>query len=125
MDKAELIARTIKHMKRTMVNQPPCIADAEEAEFIVSVLQDVLPMGDIRTCEDFKHLNVRCCETCHDNPHYEMSVILLPDGFPAWVCDEVKHAIYPEKYRTRLETEQMLMKIFGDALDSQAKPVRS
>src|ERR1700683_2925965 len=30
--------------------------------------------------------------------HYEMRLIDLPDGSPAWVCDTVRWAIYPEEY---------------------------
>jgi len=65
------------------------------------VLQDSLPANlDIRTCEDFRHLNVECCETCHNfYPHYEMSLVDLPDGAKAWVCDTVKWANDPDQYR--------------------------
>lgn len=58
-------------------------------------LQGVLPYHvDIRTCEDLKHLGVRCCQTCHgENVRYEMSLIELSDGGKAWVCDSVKQAI--------------------------------
>jgi hypothetical protein len=28
-----------------------------------------------------------------------MRLIDLPDGSPAWVCDTVRWAIYPEEYR--------------------------
>ena len=112
MDKAEIIAQTLMEMNRRMVNQPPC-TDEEESAFIISVLQDVLPDGDIKTCDDFRHLNAQCCQICHDNPHYELSVIVLPEGGKAWVCDAVKHAIYPEGYRRCQEAEQMLTKMFG------------
>ncbi len=50
--------------------------------------------------QDFKDLNVECCETCHEfYPHYDMSLIELPDGAKAWVCDHVKSAIYPAEYQ--------------------------
>jgi len=64
------------------------------------MLQDLLPADvDIKTCEDFRHLNVACCATCHDYPHYDMSLIDLPRGGKAWVCETVKWAIHPQKYR--------------------------
>ena len=37
--------------------------EQDEEEFVTSVLQDRLPDGDIKTCEDFQHLNVKCCNT--------------------------------------------------------------
>jgi hypothetical protein len=44
---------------------------------VIAELQRKLPEGvEIKTCEDFKHLNVECCDTCHNfYPHYEMKVI--------------------------------------------------
>jgi hypothetical protein len=88
MNKAEIISQTLRAMKLTV---PPSTDDQDEEAFIVSVLQDKLPDGDIKTCEDFKHLNVECCDTCHNfHPHYEMTVIDLPGGGKAWVCDTVK-----------------------------------
>lgn len=81
-----------------------------------------LPDGvEIKTCEGFKHLGVECCDTCHNfYPHYEMSVIDLPDGGKAWVCDTVKWAIYPEKNRELQERSRtspegkLLRAVFGE-----------
>jgi hypothetical protein len=113
MTKIEIIERTLRQIRPI----PFQTEEQDEEAFIISVLQDRLPDGDIRTCEDFKHLGVECCEICHDSPHYELSVIDLPDGGKAWVCDSVKHAMYPEKYRDRREAEQMLREIFGEDVD--------
>jgi hypothetical protein len=57
----------------------------------------VLPDGDIKTCEDFRRLDVVYCETCHHfYPHYEMSVIDLPLGGKAWVSElELSKSISP------------------------------
>jgi hypothetical protein len=113
MNRAEIIAKTLMEMTRRMVNQPPC-TDEEESAFIISVLQDALPDGDIKTCEDFQTLNAPCCQICHANPHYEMSIVLTADGSQAWVCDPVKHALRPQGYRSCQEVEQMFLRIFGD-----------
>jgi len=111
MTKNEIIERTLVEIRPI----PLQTEEQDEAAFIISVLQDRLPDGDIRTCDDYKHLNVVCCETCHQfYPHYDMHVIDLPDGGKAWVCDSVKQAIYPEMFRDRLEAEQMLRQIFGE-----------
>jgi hypothetical protein len=119
MNRAEIIAQTLTQMNRRMVNQPP-FADEEDSAFIISVLQDVLPPGDIKTCDDFRNLNADCCEICHANPHYEMRIFLAPDGSPAWVCDAVKHAIHPDGYRSCQEVEQLLGIIFGDPANPQS-----
>jgi len=96
MNKAEIVSKTLKEMGRiSLQTQPPYSDEQDEEEFIISVLQDVLPDGvNIKVCEDFKHLNVECCETCHEfYPHYDMSLIDLPDGGKAWVCDAIKCAL--------------------------------
>ncbi len=74
---------------------------------LIAELQKRLPETDIKTCQDFQHLGVNCCDTCHTfYPHYEMSVIDLPDGAKAWVCDQVRWAIYPEQYQELQEWSQ-------------------
>ena len=102
MTKNEIIEKTLRDMKLTPPKHEIAFSDEQdEEEFIISVLQDSLPADvDIRTCDDFRHLNVECCETCHNfYPHYEMSLVDLPGGGKAWVCDTVKWAIYPDQYR--------------------------
>lgn len=91
--KAEIIANTLGSMN---LNDEP-----DYEEIVIAELNRKLPEGmEIKTCEDFKRLNVVCCNTCHNfHPHYEMRLIDLPDGSPAWVCDTVRWAIYPEEYR--------------------------
>jgi hypothetical protein len=56
-----------------------------------------------------------------------MRVIELPDGSPAWVCDAVEWAIYPEEYRKLQEWSRnspegkLLRKIFGVDADDDPK----
>jgi hypothetical protein len=101
MTKNEIIEKTLKEMAViSLQSEPPYSDGHDEEEFIVALLRDVLPEGDIRTCEDFRHLNVLCCETCHQlYPHYDMSLIHLPDGGKAWLCDAVRRAISPERHQ--------------------------
>jgi hypothetical protein len=53
-------------------------------------------------------------------PHSEMSLIDLPDGSKAWVCDAIKWALYPERYAELQEwlrnspEGRLLREIFGD-----------
>jgi len=117
MTKAQIIESIVAAMKFD--------DELDYQEIVTAELNRRLPEGvDIRTCEDLRHLNVECCDTCHNfYPHYEMSVIDLPDGGKAWVCDTVKWAIYPEKYRELNEWSRnsqegkLLRKIFGEDVD--------
>ena len=45
-------------------------------------LEERIPQVEtLKTCEDFKHLNAKCCESCHWHYEiYEMHVVLLPEG---------------------------------------------
>jgi len=115
--KNDIIEKTLKEIS-------PRIEESEELYSVMAELQERLPETDIKTCEDFRHLNVTCCDTCHAfYPHYEMSLIDLPDGAKAWVCDPVKWAIYPEQYQELQEWKQnspegkLLRQIFGEDVD--------
>jgi hypothetical protein len=91
---------------------------------VIAELNRRLPDGvKIKTCEDFRHLNVECCDTCHNfYPHYEMRVIELPDGSPAWLCDAVEWAIYPERYPSPNSPEgKLLREILGEDVDDDPK----
>jgi hypothetical protein len=98
MTKVEIISQTLKNIG-VSPTQGKLLFDGEQDEeaFIISVLRDVLPEGDIKTCEDFRHLEVDCCNLCHEHSHYDMSVIKLPDGEKAWVCGSVKSALFPSR----------------------------
>ena len=91
MTKAEIIEKTLDEIGRA------CL-EAGEAEIVVVELGRRLPNDmDIKTCEDFRHLAVEC-DDCHSvYPHYDMSLIDLPNGGKAWVCDAVKWALRPEE----------------------------
>jgi hypothetical protein len=126
MNKAEIIAKTMKDMGPIgLQTEPPFSDEQDEEELIIFVLQDVLPDNmEIKVCDDFLHLNVQCCETCHEfYPHYDMSLIDLPDGGKAWVCDFVKWALYPEKYRAiDVPEDRPFRQIFGEHLDENVTP---
>ena len=91
MTQNEIIEKTLKDMSPL---------EPDEKVIIVAELQGRLPDTEIKTCDDFKHLNAACCKICHTfYPHYEMKLIDLPDGAKAWVCDPVEWAIYPQRYQ--------------------------
>src|SRR6266436_729320 len=90
--KNEIIDKTLKEIgPRLAGREGPHIEELDYEEIVIAELQEKLPDPDIKTCDDFRHLNVPCCDTCHTfYPHYEMSLIDLPDGAKGWVCDPVK-----------------------------------
>jgi hypothetical protein len=89
MTKNEIIEKTLNEIRPF---------DSNYEGTIIAELQRRLPDTDIKTCDDFKHLNIAGCEECHTSyAHYEMKLIDLPDGTKAWVCDPVEWAIYPER----------------------------
>jgi hypothetical protein len=100
MTRDEVIQKTLRNMNMVSdAGDRTC--DEETYSQVVGHLRARLPEGvDIKTCDDFKHLGAKCCDTCH---HFysesEMKFIDLPDGGKGWVCDQVEWAIYPERER--------------------------
>jgi hypothetical protein len=76
MDKAGIIEKTLREIGQFAPANEPYGDEPDEAAFIISVLRDVLPDGaDIRTCEDFRHLNVRCCPERYRDPQVAMALL--------------------------------------------------
>lgn len=99
MTRNEIIAKTLKEIGPPLEeHEAPYSEEHDWEESIAAELDRRLPDGvDIKTCEDFNHLGVECCESCHGiYAHYEMNLVDLPNGGKAWVCDHVRRAIYPE-----------------------------
>jgi hypothetical protein len=123
--KDKIIGKTLKeigpHLEK---HEEPYSDEPDWEEIVIAELQKRLPETDIKTCEDFRHLNVTCCETCHTfYQQHEMNLIDLPDGAKAWVCDHVMWAIYPERYQELQEWKRnspqgkLLRQIFGEDAD--------
>jgi hypothetical protein len=127
LSKTEIISK--------LVNDAACIrcasddvpGDGErynEAE-IVAILQVSLKNASldeqVRTCEDFSHIDVECCATCHNfHPHYEMALIDIESGGNAWICCALDRALNPQKQAERKSSPQWkaISKILdGDVVD--------
>lgn len=77
MTKDEIIALTLQQMG----------PDPGYEHVVIGELQKKLPEREIKTCADFRHLKIECCDSCHTAyPHYDMYLIALADGSLAWVC---------------------------------------
>jgi hypothetical protein len=92
--KAEIIKRTLMAMSHRQGESSGASESGEPHEYdqvVIAELNRKLPGGEIKTCENFAHFGVSCCETCHEfYPHYDMYVEALPDGSHAWICDSVR-----------------------------------
>ena len=68
-------------------------------EAIEKSLQQVDPDANIRTCADFGHLKVKCCENCHGMyQHFEVSLINIEREGNAWICCALDRALHPAKH---------------------------
>jgi hypothetical protein len=107
MTKNEIIEKTLKAVRE---HQGVEKLDLEYTEYIVTTFDERLPDGDIKTCEDFKHLRVECCETCHTFlPETEMYAEDLPEGGKAWICCAVRSELFPETKVDKSNPEQKLL----------------
>jgi hypothetical protein len=101
MTKSEIIAITLRALHEDQgllaAEEPGCESLEDYEDVVIVTLQERLPEGNIQVCEDFKGLNVKCCQTCHTfYPHYEMAVVDLSDGGKAWLCCPVRSALLPK-----------------------------
>jgi hypothetical protein len=121
MKKAEIIAQILEDIRSISTGEKTDFSDEPDYEEIVigaleASLKEIEGGKNIRTCSDFGHLNVHCCETCHFfYPHYEMSLVDLEDGGNAWICCAMDRVLNPQR-RSRLESSaeyKMLEMIFG------------
>lgn len=76
----------------------------------------------VRTCEDFGHLGIACCDSCHMGyPHYELDLIELERGGCAWICCALGRALNPAHHQQLLNSPiyQNIGKFLGGESDSQ------
>ena len=107
MTKQEIIDLTLQQVEYRRYSTPEGI-EANDA-IVIAELNKRLPESEIKTCGDFKYLNVECCEICHTcYPHYEMHMESLPDGNNAWICDTVRSAVLGLKEPSEEEIRRFL-----------------
>lgn len=102
MTKEQIVEKTLREMDMLPSSGQDSQAsdNAKYIPIVIAKLQRRLPDSEIKTCEDFKHLNVACCELCHTYvPLDKMELIDLADGGKAWVCHPIEWAIFPERSR--------------------------
>jgi hypothetical protein len=107
MTKNEIIEKTLMAVRE---HQGVDRLDPKYEEDIATTFKERLPDGDVKTCEDFKHLRVECCETCHTFlPETEMYLVELPEGGKAWICCAVRSELFPETKVDESNPEQKLL----------------
>jgi hypothetical protein len=104
MTTGEIVERTLTEISYNQNPPPEEIADSVGIEgyddFVIATLNELLPAGDIKTCEDFKELGVKCCHTCHTYyPHFDMKLVALPDGSKAWICCSLRTALCKSDFK--------------------------
>jgi hypothetical protein len=101
MTRGEIIEKTLEEMGLLLPSKmaAPWSSETGSLSVVITELQRRLPYGNIKTCGAFKYLNAACCDACHTtSPHYDMTLVDLPDGGKAWVCENIELAIFPERY---------------------------
>jgi hypothetical protein len=98
MTKIEIIEVTLQNVDYRRNPFPAEIANPEglkaNDDQVIAELEDRLPEGDIKTCEEFEYLRAECCDNCHTSyPHYDMYLVSLPDGSHGWICCSVRRAL--------------------------------
>lgn len=71
---------------------------------IENMLAEIESNFDIPTCQDFAHLEVECCPSCHEEPELELTLVEIESGGKAWVCCALDMALNPRK-RSELEQD--------------------
>jgi hypothetical protein len=67
MRRAEIISMTLAAMRGVSPDHAQSSDESDYEQIVVAELERRLPDGvDIRTCADFGHLNVECCDSCHN-----------------------------------------------------------
>ena len=98
MTKDEIIAASLLAMRRVqglLAAREAGDGNTDEYEdVVIAALAERLPEGDIKTCDDLRHLGIECCNICHTSyPHYDMYLERVPDGRRCWVCCSVRSAL--------------------------------
>ena len=104
MTKSQIIEKVLKEFRN--VSQETGIPEGDDADYekvivaaIEKSLRGVEQDTEIRTCEDFLDLNVKCCECCHGiYQHFEVSLIEIESGGNAWVCCALDRSLNPMKH---------------------------
>lgn len=104
LKKAAIIAKTLADMKAVSNDEEMNFArDLGEEEIVIQTLEaklrEIEPDREIRTCCDFGHLLIECCEICHTfSAHYEMSLLEVEGCGKAWICCAMDRALNPQKH---------------------------
>jgi len=109
MTKAQIIEQILQDLRALPPEDRDVVGDVDEEARIIAVLLSAFakaqPDVEVRTCRDFQHLGIPCCESCHapQYSHDELALIDLEGGGNAWICCAMELALNPVK---RMQFEQ-------------------
>jgi len=129
MTKNEIIDATLKAMREDQGLLAIGEADDDDTNeyeaIVIATLMERLPEGDVRTCDNFRHLGVECCNICHTfYAHYDMYLETGPDGNHAWICCSVRSSLFKlgehaaNAKEERVDLERALSDIYDGASES-------
>ena len=104
MTKSEIIEKVLNEFRNeSEAAGIPARDDVDYGKVIVAALEKSLRNAaldaNIRTCEDFGSLNVKCCDCCHGiHQHYEIALIEIETGGSAWICCAIDRALNPKRH---------------------------
>jgi hypothetical protein len=104
LTKAQIIEKVLRDFRN--VSEETGIPERDDVDYekvIVAALEKSLRTAkadtEMRTCEDFGVLNVKCCRCCHGiYQHFEVSLIEIESGGSAWICCALDRALNPMKH---------------------------
>ena len=104
MKKSEIIQQILAQhrLDHSVNNDGDLSEDSGSGKEVIATLEASLKgaSGDteIRTCLDFKDLDIECCDTCHTfYPENEMALLDIETGGNAWLCCAIGRALNPRK----------------------------
>jgi hypothetical protein len=117
-DERGIIQTTIQAMGLDNASLTP---ENEEYRAVVeaTLIERLPPRTNFKTCKDFEHLAVGCCENCRSiYEHYEMELEDLPSGEKAWICCSLHSALFgpPKGTGQLLEETVDLEEMLGSPL---------
>jgi hypothetical protein len=124
MNRDRIIAKTLedmRHYERSFdagAHEQSVERDEHDRSVTIPELIKRLPDGEILTCAELD-LPVECCESCHSYyPQNDMYAVDLLDGKKAWICCEVRRALFHEPSGPYVDLEEAL----GGGLRRQNNP---
>ena len=119
MTKGEIIESVLKEVEGRLLEDDESYEEAA-VRHLEATLGGEDPSTNIRTCDDFGHLNVECCDICHIfSLPFEMELKNLEGGGNAWICCALGRVLNPVE-QARIE-QSLVHKMVEHMLGEMSK----